>query len=123
MDDLHKLPRFHDSLSFVYLEHGRIDQHEKAIAFHDKGGVTPIPVASTTVVMLGPGTRVTHAAMRTIAENNALVEWVGEHAVRCYAAGMGGTQKQHRASSSSRHGERPQEAHRGRASDVPAAVQ
>jgi len=91
MDDLHKLPRFRDSLSFVYLEHGRIDQHEKAIAFHDKGGVTPIPVASTTVLMLGPGTRVTHAAMRTIAENNALVEWVGEHAVRCYAAGMGGT--------------------------------
>jgi len=91
MDDLHKLPRFQDSLSFVYLEHGRIDQHEKAIAFHDKGGVTPIPVASTTVLMLGPGTRITHAAMRTIAENNALVEWVGEHAVRCYAAGMGGT--------------------------------
>lgn len=91
MDDLHKLPRFRDSLSFIYLEHGRIDQHEQAIAFHDKGGVTPIPVASTTVLMLGPGTTVTHAAMRTIAENNALVEWVGEHAVRCYAAGMGGT--------------------------------
>ncbi|NLE98632.1 MAG: type I-E CRISPR-associated endonuclease Cas1 [Propionibacterium sp.] len=91
MDDLHKLPRFQDSLSFVYLEQGRIDQHEKAIAFHDKGGVTPIPVASTTVLLLGPGTRITHAAMRTIAENNALVEWVGEHAVRCYAAGMGGT--------------------------------
>jgi len=91
MDDLHKLPRFRDSLSFLYLEHGRIDQHEKAIAFHDKSGVTPIPVAATTVLMLGPGTRITHAAMRTIAENNALVEWVGEHAVRCYAAGMGGT--------------------------------
>jgi CRISPR-associated protein Cas1 len=91
VDDLHKLPRFRDSLSFVYLEHGRIDQHEQAIAFHDKGGVTPIPVASTTVLMLGPGTTVTHAAMRTIAENNALVEWVGERAVRCYAAGMGGT--------------------------------
>jgi CRISPR-associated protein Cas1 len=91
MDDLHKLPRFQDSLSFVYLEHGRIDQHEQAIAFHDKGGVTPIPVASTTVLLLGPGTRITHAAMRTIAENNALVEWVGEQAVRCYAAGMGGT--------------------------------
>lgn len=91
MDDLHKLPRFQDSLSFVYLEHGRIDQHEMAIAFHDKSGVTPIPVASTTVLMLGPGTRVTHAAMRTIAENNALVEWVGEQGVRCYATGMGGT--------------------------------
>jgi CRISPR-associated protein Cas1 len=91
VDDLHRLPRFRDSLSFVYLERGRIDQYEKAIAFHDKEGMTPIPVASTTVLMLGPGTRVTHAAMRTIAEKNALVEWVGEHGVRCYAAGMGGT--------------------------------
>ena len=91
MDDLHRLPRLRDSLSFVYLEHGRIDQHDKAIAFHDKGGVTPIPVASTVVLLLGPGTRVTHAAMRTIAENNALVEWVGEQGVRCYASGMGGT--------------------------------
>jgi CRISP-associated protein Cas1 len=91
VDDLHRLPRFRDSLSFVYLEHGRIDQHEKAVAFHDQGGMTPIPVAATTVLMLGPGTRITHAAMRTIAENNALVEWVGEHAVRCYASGMGGT--------------------------------
>jgi len=80
-----------DSLSFVYLEHGRIDQHEQAIAFRDKSGVTPIPVASTLVLLLGPGTRITHAAMRTIAENNALVEWVGEQGVRCYAAGMGGT--------------------------------
>ncbi len=40
--------------------------------------MTPIPVASTVVLLFGPGTRVTHAAMRTIAENNALVEWVGE---------------------------------------------
>ncbi|MGO8685454.1 MAG: CRISPR-associated endonuclease Cas1 [Thermoleophilia bacterium] len=91
MDDLHKLPRFRDSLSFVYLEHGRIDQYQNAIAFHDKEGMTPIPVAATSVLMLGPGTRITHAAMRTIAENNALVEWVGEQGVRCYAAGMGGT--------------------------------
>ena len=91
MDDLHSLPRFRDSLSFIYLERGRIDQYEKAIAFHDEEGTTPIPVAATTVLMLGPGTRITHAAMRTVAENNALVEWVGEHGVRCYASGMGGT--------------------------------
>jgi CRISPR-associated protein Cas1 len=91
VDDLHKLPRFRDSLSFVYLEHGRIDQYQNAIAFHDKEGMTPIPVATTSVLMLGPGTRITHAAMRTIAENNALVEWVGEQGVRFYAAGMGGT--------------------------------
>ncbi|MHB9130031.1 MAG: type I-E CRISPR-associated endonuclease Cas1e [Armatimonadota bacterium] len=91
MDDLHQLPKFRDALSFLYIEHGRIDQYEKAIAVHDDQGVTPIPVAATAVLLLGPGTRVTHAAMVAIAENNALAIWVGEEGVRCYAQGLGGT--------------------------------
>ncbi|MHB9025926.1 MAG: type I-E CRISPR-associated endonuclease Cas1e [Armatimonadota bacterium] len=91
MDDLHMLPKFRDALSFIYLEHGRVDQHEKAIAVHDDEGVTPIPISATAVLLLGPGTRVTHAAMTAIADNNALAVWVGEEGVRCYAHGMGGT--------------------------------
>ncbi len=91
IDDLHQLPKFRDALSFVYIEHGRIDQHEQSIAVHDVDGVTPIPIAATAVLMLGPGTRVTHAAMTAIADNNSLAIWVGEEGVRCYANGMGGT--------------------------------
>ena len=30
IEDLHQLPKFRDALSFIYLEHGRIDQHEQA---------------------------------------------------------------------------------------------
>lgn len=91
MDDLHQLPKFRDALSFVYVEHGRIDQHEKSIAVYDADGLTPIPIAATAVLLLGPGTRVTHAAMVALADNNALAVWVGEEGVRCYAHGMGGT--------------------------------
>ncbi|HEX2950820.1 MAG TPA: type I-E CRISPR-associated endonuclease Cas1e [Armatimonadota bacterium] len=91
IEDLHQLPKFRDALSFVYVEHARIDQHEKSIAIHDDEGMTPIPIASTAVLLLGPGTRVTHAAMVAIADNNALAVWVGEAGVRCYAHGMGGT--------------------------------
>ena len=91
MDDLHVLPKVRDMLSFVYIEHGRIDQHDRAIAVHDDEGVTPIPIASTAVLLLGPGTRVTHAAMVALADNNALAIWVGEEGVRCYAQGLGGT--------------------------------
>lgn len=58
---------------------------------HDDEGMTPIPISSTAVLMLGPGTRVTHAAMVAIADNNALAVWVGEEGVRCYAYGLGGT--------------------------------
>lgn len=91
LNDLHLLPKFRDALSFVYVEHGRIDQHEQSIAVHDVDGVTPIPISATAVLLLGPGTRMTHAAMVAMADNNALAIWVGEEGVRCYAHGMGGT--------------------------------
>ncbi len=89
--DLHALPKFRDRLSFVYVEHVRIDQHHKSIACHDADGMVAVPVANLAVLMLGPGTNITHAAIRTLADNNCLVVWCGEENVRFYAQGMGGT--------------------------------
>ena len=89
--DLHVLPKVRDSLSYIYLEHGRIDQRDQSIAFHGADGVIPVPAASLAVLMLGPGTDVTHAAMRMLAANNCLVIWCGEENVRLYAIGLGGT--------------------------------
>ena len=91
MDDLHQLPKFRDALSYLYVEHVKIDQEEHSIALHDEQGVTPVPVAGLAVLMLGPGTRITHAAIRALADNNCLVIWCGEQNVRFYAFGMGGT--------------------------------
>jgi CRISPR-associated protein Cas1 len=91
MDDLHELPKFRDALSFLYLEHVRIEQEEKSIACYDLEGKTPIPAAALSVLMLGPGTNITHAAIRALADNNCLVIWCGEQNVRFYAFGMGGT--------------------------------
>jgi len=91
MDDLHQLPKFRDALSFLYLEHVRIEQEEKSIAFWDAEGKTPVPVAGLSVLMLGPGTNITHAAIRALADNNCLVIWCGEQNVRFYSFGMGGT--------------------------------
>jgi CRISPR-associated protein Cas1 len=89
--DYHELPRFDDSLSYVYLEHGSIDRHEKSIAFHDQEGRLPIPIASVRTLLLGPGTKITQAAVQTLADNNCLLIWCGEENVRFYAVGMGGT--------------------------------
>ena len=38
--DLHVLPKVRDSLSYLYVEHCRIDQDDKAIALHDADGKT-----------------------------------------------------------------------------------
>lgn len=91
MKDLHTLPKFRDNMSFLYVEHAKIEQHEKAIAVYDADGLTPVPAASLAVLMLGPGTTITHAAVRALADNNCLAVWCGEENVRFYAAGMGGT--------------------------------
>ncbi len=89
--DLHTLPKVRDSWSYLYVEHCRIDQDERAIALWDAAGVTPVPCASLNLLMLGPGTNITHAAIRTLAENGCLVTWTGEEGVRFYAQGSGET--------------------------------
>lgn len=89
--DLHLLPKFRDSLSFVYVEHVRIDREANAIAIHDADGKTPVPAAALAVLMLGPGTSISHAAVTVLADNNCLVVWCGEENVRFYACGIGGT--------------------------------
>ncbi|HLJ56868.1 MAG TPA: type I-E CRISPR-associated endonuclease Cas1e [Chthonomonadaceae bacterium] len=91
MEDLHQLPQIRDRLSSLYVEHARIDRHEKSIAIWNDEGFTPVPAAALTVLMLGPGTKITHSAITTLADNSCLVVWCGEENVRFYAAGTGGT--------------------------------
>jgi len=93
MDDLRQLPRFDDCMSYLYVEHARIEQNDKAVAIVDPGGKTPVPAAALAVLMLGPGTSITHAAIKALADNNCTVAWVGEDGLRFYAAGMGGTRR------------------------------
>lgn len=89
--DLHEIPKLRDGLSYLYVERCKIDQEAKAIAIHDAQGKIPVPCASLTLLMLGPGTHITHAAIKTLGENGCLVVWCGEGGVRFYAQGAGET--------------------------------
>jgi len=91
--DLHTLPKFRDGWGYLYVEHCRIEQEAKAIAVFDVDGRVPVPCASLAVLMLGPGTNITHAAVRALAENGCLVVWCGEGGVRFYGLGMGETRR------------------------------
>lgn len=93
MRDLHELPKLRDSLTYLYLEHARIEQKYKAVELVDEDGRTMIPAAALTVLMLGPGTSITHAAVKALADNGCLIVWCGEDATRCYAQGGGETRK------------------------------
>jgi len=96
MKNLHVLPKFSDRWSHLYLEHGRLDKDAASLAFKNKDGLVPIPVCQLGLVLLGPGTTVTHAAMKVLADHNCLVCWTGEHGVRLYAHNTGGTHSAHR---------------------------
>jgi CRISP-associated protein Cas1 len=82
------LPKVRDSISFLYFEHCRIEQDEKSIAIFHKQDRYRIPCASICTLMLGPGTSITHAAIKALAENACEVQWVGAEALRFYASGQ-----------------------------------
>jgi CRISPR-associated protein Cas6/Cse3/CasE subtype I-E len=44
---------------------------------------------SLALLLLGPGTSITHAAVAALADNGCLVYWVGEGGVRFYSHGQG----------------------------------
>ncbi|MBL1275635.1 MAG: type I-E CRISPR-associated endonuclease Cas1 [Ectothiorhodospiraceae bacterium] len=80
-----------DRVSMIFLEHGQVDVIDGAFVLVDKGGVrTHIPVGSVACIMLEPGTRISHAAIKLAATVGTLIVWVGEAGVRLYASGQPG---------------------------------
>ena len=82
-----ELTRAQDRLTFLYLEHCTIGRDSNSLTATDANGVIHIPGAALGVLMLGPGTRVTHQAMSVIADSGSTAVWVGENGVRYYAHG------------------------------------
>jgi CRISPR-associated protein Cas1 len=91
MKSLHELPKFSDRWSYPYLERGRPDQTAAGLTFRNQDGDTPVPIDQLSLVMLGPGTTLTHAAVKMLAGNNCLAAWAGEDGIRTYAHSTGGT--------------------------------
>lgn len=91
MRNLRELPKFRDGLSYIYVEKGRVEQQDKAVAWWGPEGIVAIPAASLAVLLLGPGTTITHAAIKSLSECGCTVCWVGQDCTRFYAAGTGET--------------------------------
>lgn len=83
-----ELGRLADRLSFVYVEHAKIDREANALTFWQADGVVHVPAAMLAAVLLGPGTRVTHAAVALLAGSGCSVLWTGENGVRLYAGAV-----------------------------------
>lgn len=80
-------------MTFLYVEHARVEQASGAIVLMDASGKTFVPVAALSTLLLGPGTSVTHAAMLAIADCGGSVVFCGGDGVRFYASGVGETRR------------------------------
>ena len=92
---LQALPQIEDRLTFLYLEHCQVNREDSAILIRDDRGTTRVPAAAITVLLLGPGTTVTHRAVELIGDAGVGIVWVGEHGVRFYASGRPLTHRAH----------------------------
>lgn len=84
--DVHRLE---DRISSLYVERCHIDRDDNAIVLVNKARVVHVPAAYLAVLLVGPGSRITHAAITLLADSATCVCWVGEHGVRLYASGIG----------------------------------
>ena len=91
MDSLMQLTRFQDRLTYLYLEKGHIEQDSKSIAYVTEKKRVPVPAADLALLLLGPGTTITHKAICNLADCNCTVIWCGEEGVKFYSHGRGGT--------------------------------
>lgn len=85
--ELKELPRIGDRVSFLYIEHAVINRKDSALSVTDRRGIVYVPVAMIGVLLLGPGTDITHRAMEILGDVGTSVLWVGERGVRQYAHG------------------------------------
>lgn len=74
-------------MTFLYVERCLINRQDGAVTITDKRGTAYVPAASLGVLMLGPGTNVSHRAIELLGDAGSSVIWVGEHGVRYYAHG------------------------------------
>lgn len=84
-----------DRISMIFVYYGRIDVKDGAfVVINEVDGEDRerkhIPVGSVASIMLEPGTRISHAAVKLAAITGTLLIWVGEAGVRLYSSGQPG---------------------------------
>jgi len=83
------LPQVKDKYPFIYLERGRLEIDDSSVKWIDcDRNVVRLPIATINCLLLGPGTTITHEAVKVMAASNCSVCWVGEDSLLFYAAGI-----------------------------------
>lgn len=81
-----------DRMSMIFIGRGQLDVRDGAFVVVDEvnGERMHIPIGSVVCILLEPGARISHAAVKLAATVGTLLIWVGEGGVRLYSAGQPG---------------------------------
>lgn len=86
------LPLVKDRYPFIYLERGRLEVDDSSVKWIDSDcNVVRIPVATISTILVGPGTSITHEAIKVLSSANTMLCWVGEDSLLYYATGISPT--------------------------------
>ncbi len=86
------LPQIKDRYPYIYLEHGRLEVDDSSVKWVDaREGVIRLPAAMLQCILLGPGTSITHEAVKVLAAAKCTVMWTGEDGLSYYAHGISPT--------------------------------
>ncbi len=81
------LARMSDRISFLYAERCVVNRDGNSLTITDQRGVAYVPATQLAALLLGPGTKITYAAMALLGDAGVTTLWVGERGVRYYAHG------------------------------------
>ncbi|MCG7274890.1 type I-E CRISPR-associated endonuclease Cas1e [Corynebacterium singulare] len=81
------LARVGDRISFLYAERCVINRDGNSLTILDQRGTAHLPATQIAALLLGPGTKITYAAMALLGDAGVSTVWVGERGVRYYAHG------------------------------------
>lgn len=85
---LETIPPVRERWTPLYLEHGRVEVDDSSVKWIGADRmVLRIPVSTLSVLMLGPGTTVTHAAIKACSDCDTPICWVGDDGLHYYAGG------------------------------------
>ena len=81
------LARMSARISFLYAERCVVNRDGNSLTITDQRGVAYVPATQLAALLLGPGTKITYAAMALLGDAGVTTLWVGERGVRYYAHG------------------------------------
>lgn len=85
-------PQVKDRYPYVYLEHGRLEVDDSSVKWIDSEcHIVRIPIGLVAAILLGPGTTITHEAVKILSSAGCTVCWIGAEGLAFYASGVSPT--------------------------------